>query len=132
MKRDGAVADAPACSKVAFVAYDRELEDRIRELLAGEEDITEQRMFGGLGFLLRGNMAVAASNQGVMVRVNREDSARLIATTSTRPMEMRGRAMRGWLRVDQADVGIDRDLANWVERGMTYARSLPAKERWSG
>ena len=86
-------------------------------------------MFGGLAFLVRGNMAVAASGQGgVLVRVDPADSDRLIANGPARPMEMRGRAMRGWLRVDESDVRTKRQLASWVKRGTTYARSLPAKK----
>ena len=112
------------------MAYDTQLADRIRELLAGEADVTEQRMFGGLAFLIHGNMAVAASGQGgVLVRVDPADSDRLLATTPARPMEMRGRAMGGWLRVDESGVRTQPQLASWVERGTTYARSLPAKER---
>ncbi len=111
------------------MAYDEELADRIRELLADEADVTEQPMFGGLAFLIRGNMAVAASGQsGVLVRVDPANSDRLLATTSARPMEMRGRAMRGWLRVDEESVRTKRQLASWVKRGTTYARSLPAKK----
>jgi len=110
------------------VAYDEELAARIRELVGGEPDLTEQKMFGGLAFLVRGNMAVAASGQGgILVRVDPVQSDDLIATTSARLMEMRGRTMRGWLRVDSEDVRTKRQLAEWVERGTTYARSLPAK-----
>jgi TfoX/Sxy family transcriptional regulator of competence genes len=110
--------------------YDEDLADRIRGLLAGEPDITEQKMFGGLAFLMGGNMAVAASGQGgVLVRVDPAESDRLVATTKARPMEMRGRAMQGWLRVDSDDVRTTRQLAKWVELGKTYARSLPAKKR---
>jgi TfoX/Sxy family transcriptional regulator of competence genes len=112
------------------MAYDEELADRIRELIAGEEDVTEQQMFGGLAFLIGGNMAVAASGQGgVLVRVNPASSDTLLATTSAQPMEMRGRAMRGWLRVDEGDVRTKRQLGSWVKRGTTYARSLPAKKK---
>jgi TfoX/Sxy family transcriptional regulator of competence genes len=112
------------------MAYDEDLADRIRGLLAGEPDITEQKMFGGLAFLIGGNMAVAASGQGgVLVRVDPAKSDRLVATTKARPMEMRGRAMQGWLRVDSDDVRTTRQLAKWVELGRTYARSLPAKKR---
>ena len=110
------------------VAYDLELADRIRELIAGEPDVTEKKMFGGLAFLIGGNLAVAASGQGgVLVRVDPAQSDKLVATTMARPMEMRGRQMHGWLRVDSADVPTKRQLAPWVERGTTYARSLPAK-----
>ena len=110
------------------MAYDEELAGRIRELVSGESDLTEQRMFGGLAFLIGGNMAVAASGQGgVLVRVDPAESDELVATTSARPMEMRGRQMRGWLRVDADEVRAERELAKWVELGTTYARSLPAK-----
>jgi TfoX/Sxy family transcriptional regulator of competence genes len=105
------------------VAYDEELADRIRALVAGEPALTEKKMFGGLAFLVDGNMAVAASGQGgLLVRVDPEESDDLVASTSARPMEMRGREMKGWLRVDD-----DREVAVWVERGVAYARSLPAK-----
>ena len=85
-------------------------------------------MFGGLAFLIGGNMAVAASGWGgLLVRVNPEESAKLVESTPAYLMEMRGKSMRGWLRLDSADVSSDADLATWVERGTTYARSLPAK-----
>ena len=110
------------------MAYDEELADRIRELLGSEVDLTEKKMFGGLAFLIGGNMAVAASGQGgVLVRVDPAQSDTLVATTNARLMEMRGRRMKGWLRVDSDDVRTKRQLARWVELGATYARSLPAK-----
>jgi TfoX/Sxy family transcriptional regulator of competence genes len=110
------------------MAYDQALADRIRELVAGEPGLTEKKMFGGLAFLIGGNMAVAASGQGgVLVRVDPAESERLVASTNARLMEMRGRAMQGWLRVDLEDVRTKPQLARWVELGTTYARSLPAK-----
>jgi TfoX/Sxy family transcriptional regulator of competence genes len=110
------------------VAYDEELADRIRELVVSESDLTEKTMFGGLAFLIGGNMAVAASGQGgVLVRVDPAQSDTLVATTNVRLMEMRGRPMQGWLRVDPEELGTKRQLAKWVELGTTYARSLPAK-----
>jgi hypothetical protein len=110
------------------MAYDENLADRIRELIAGGADLTEQKMFGGLAFLIGGNMAVAASGQGgVLVRVDPAESDALVATTSARPMEMRGRQMPGWLRVGPEDLSTKPQLAKWVELGTTYARSLPAK-----
>ena len=117
-----------ASRSIAAVAYDEELADRIRELLAGERGLTEQKMFGGLAFLIGGNMAVAASGQGgVLVRVDPAESVELVAKTSARPMEMRGKEMQGWLRVDSGDVGAEHELAAWVEIGTSYARTLPAK-----
>ncbi len=110
------------------MAYDEELAERIRELVGGEADLTEQKLFGGLAFLIGGNMAVAASGQGgVLVRVDPAESDRLVATTNARPMEMRGREMPGWLRVGPEDVRTKRQLAKWVELGTGFARSLPAK-----
>jgi TfoX/Sxy family transcriptional regulator of competence genes len=110
------------------MAYDQDLADRIRELVADESGLTEKKMFGGLAFLIGGNMAVAASGQGgVLVRVDPAQSEQLVATTGARPMEMRGREMQGWLRVDPEDVGTKRQLAGWVSLGTSYARSLPAK-----
>ncbi|HSL63407.1 MAG TPA: TfoX/Sxy family protein [Gaiellaceae bacterium] len=110
------------------MAYDEELADRIRILVRDEPSVTEQGMFGGLAFLVGGNMAVAASGQGgILVRVDPAQSDELVAETSAYPMEMRGRQMQGWLRLDADDVRDDRALAEWVERGTAYARSLPAK-----
>jgi TfoX/Sxy family transcriptional regulator of competence genes len=110
------------------VAYDEELADRIRELLGRQPRLTEKKMFGGLAFMIGGNMAVAASGQGgLLVRVDPAQSQRLVATKKARPMEMRGRQMQGWLRVAQDDVRTTRQLAKWVELGATYARSLPSK-----
>ena len=112
------------------MAYDEDLADRIRELVGQQTGITEERMFGGLAFLVRGNMAVAASGQGgLMVRVDPDDSDRLVAKTSARPMEMRGRTMSGWLRVGSEHVRTKRELRAWVDRGTTYARSLPPKRK---
>jgi TfoX/Sxy family transcriptional regulator of competence genes len=110
------------------MAYDEDLAQRTRELLAGEEGVTEQKMFGGLAFLIGGNMAVAASGQGgALVRVDPAESDKLVATTKARLFEMRGRSMQGWLRVDSEDLRTNGELAKWVERGVTYARSLPGK-----
>jgi hypothetical protein len=85
-------------------------------------------MFGGLAFLIAGNMAVAASGQGgLMIRVDPAEGEKLIATSNAQPMEMRGRSMRGWLRLATDDVRLKRDLAKWVTRGVTYAKTLPRK-----
>jgi len=110
------------------MAYDEELAERIRGLVGGEAGVTEKKMFGGLAFLVGGNMAVAASGQGgLLVRVDPDESDALVQKTSARPMEMRGREMRGWLRITSDDVRGDGDLKTWVDRGVGYARSLPAK-----
>jgi len=110
------------------VAYDEELAARIRGLVGDEPTLTEKKMFGGLAFLIGGNMAIAASGQGgLLVRVDPDQSDELVATTSARPMEMRGREMAGWLRVDSDDVQDQAELARWVGLGMSYAGSLPPK-----
>ena len=110
------------------MAYDEDLANRIRELIAGEPDVTEMRMFGGLAFLVGGNLSVAASGQGgLLVRVDRKDTEALVAEPHARPFEMGGRAMQGWLRVDAEGVRTKRQLEPWVERGVAYARSLPSK-----
>ena len=110
------------------MAYDDDLANLIRELLSGEPDVTEQRMFGGLAFLVASNMAVVASGQGgLMVRVDPEHTDALITEPHAGPFEMRGRAMQGWLRVDEVGVRTKDQLEPWVRRGVAYARSLPAK-----
>jgi TfoX/Sxy family transcriptional regulator of competence genes len=110
------------------VAYDEDLANRIRELMAGEAGVTEKKMFGGLAFLIGGNMAVAASGQGgLLVRVDPEESDELVAKPHAAPMVMRGREMQGWLRVDDQGVRTKRQLEPWVKRGVAYARSLPPK-----
>lgn len=86
------------------------------------------RMFGGLAFLVRGNMAIAASGEGgALVRVDPAQSEDLVATTGARIAEMRGRLMPGWLRVDSSHLSTEPELITWVDRGTTFARSLPAK-----
>lgn len=111
------------------MAYDEELARRVRELVRDEPALTEQRMFGGIGFMVGGHMAVAASGQGgLLVRVDPEESESLASSTPAYPMEMRGRQMAGWLRVDAGEVAGDDELSGWVSRGVAYARSLPPKE----
>ncbi len=110
------------------MAYDEDLAGRIRELVGLETGVTEQKMFGGLAFLIGGNMSVAASGQGgLLVRVDPAESDRLVATTPAEPMEMGGRSMSGWLRVADGDVRTKRQLEKWVTLGVAYAKSLPPK-----
>jgi TfoX/Sxy family transcriptional regulator of competence genes len=111
------------------VAFDEALATRIRELIGPEPDLTEKRMFGGLAFLVGGNMAIAASGQGgILVRADPAESEALVAKTNAELAVMRGRPMAGWLRVDTEHLRTKRDLARWVEIGTTYARSLPPKK----
>jgi TfoX/Sxy family transcriptional regulator of competence genes len=110
------------------VAYDEELAERIRALTADVPGVTEKAMFGGLAFLVGGNMAIAASGEGgILVRVAPEDSDRLVDETPAEVAVMRGRQLAGWLRVATDDVAGEA-LSGWVERGTTFAGSLPAKQ----
>jgi TfoX/Sxy family transcriptional regulator of competence genes len=110
------------------MAYDEHLADRIRAMLEDEAGLTEKKMFGGLAFLIGGNMAVAASGQGgLLVRADPATSDTLLTSAGARLMEMGGRQMQGWLRVDTDAVRTKRQLERWVRVGAGYARSLPAK-----
>jgi TfoX/Sxy family transcriptional regulator of competence genes len=110
------------------MAYDEELANRLRELVQGERGVTEKRMFGGLAFLINGNMAVSASSQGgLLLRVDPAETDTLVEDPDARRFVMRGREMDGWLRVDPAGLSTDRQLQQWVARGVKYARSLPPK-----
>jgi TfoX/Sxy family transcriptional regulator of competence genes len=111
------------------VAYDQDLADRIRELLSEQRGVTEKKMFGGLAFLIGGNMAIAASGLGgVLVRVDPTKADRLIETTPAEAAVMRGRPMQGWLRVTSQDLRTKRQLEKWAKLGAAYATSLPPKQ----
>jgi TfoX/Sxy family transcriptional regulator of competence genes len=110
------------------MAYDEDLAARIRELLGADPSVAEKHMFGGLAFLVNGNMSVAASGKGgLMVRVPPDDTESLLEGEHVAPMVMRGREARGWLRVDTAGVRTKRQLDAWVKRSVAYASSLPPK-----
>ena len=111
-----------------LVAYDEHLAERVRELVAVHAGLTEQRMFGGLAFLIGGHMSVSVSGAGgLLVRVDPEQTQALLAEPHAGPMVMRGREMEGWLRVDAEGVRDKRVLEKWVRRGVAYAQSLPPK-----
>jgi hypothetical protein len=108
------------------VAYDEELADRVRELLVFQPDVVEKRMFGGVAFLIGGHIAVGVSSSGgLMMRCEHEDTSELLVMPHVEPFVMRGKALRGWLRVGEAGVAEDEELKRWVESGVGYARSLP-------
>jgi TfoX/Sxy family transcriptional regulator of competence genes len=112
----------------APVAYESDLADRIREIVGPEPGLVEKRMFGGLAFLVGGHMAVTASREGgIMLRVDPARTAQLLTEPGTRPMEMRGRELDGWIRVDTSAVETDEQLREWVRRGVDYVRTLPPK-----
>lgn len=110
------------------MTYDEQLADRLRDILTGEPGLTEQKMFGGLAFLVNGHLAVAASNQGgLLLRADPERAEELLGEPHTSPFVMRNREMRGWLRVEPDGVATDEDLERWAEIGAGYARTLPPK-----
>jgi hypothetical protein len=110
------------------MAYDEDLANRIRELLADEVGVIEKRMFGGLTFLIGGHMTVSASGRGgLMLHCDHEQTEALTAKPHARPLERRGRPMRGWVFIDPAGLTTKRALKAWVERGVRHARSLPPK-----
>lgn len=110
------------------MAYDEDLAHRVRELLADQPALTEKAMFGGLAFMLQGNMSVAVSGRGgLMVRVGADAADEALSRPHTQPVEMAGRQMRGWVRVGPDGVKTERQLSGWVRRGVTHALSLPAK-----
>jgi TfoX/Sxy family transcriptional regulator of competence genes len=110
------------------MAYDDELASRIRGVVQGEPGLSEKRMFGGLAFLVNGNMAVSASSQGgLLLRVDPAQTEFLVGHEHVRRFKMRGREMNGWLHVDVEVFDTDDELRRWVNHGVTYARSLEAK-----
>jgi TfoX/Sxy family transcriptional regulator of competence genes len=112
-----------------MIAYDEQLAERIRELIAGEYDVAEKRMFGGLAFLIGGHIAIAVSSRGgLMARVDPAETEQLLAAAGVGPFEMRGRELDGWLRVDESAVADDAELRQWIVRGVDFARTLPPKD----
>ncbi|WP_446226052.1 TfoX/Sxy family protein [Nocardia sp. IBHARD005] len=110
------------------MAYDEELAERIREIVYPRPDLAEKKMFGGLAFLIGGNMAVAASGKGgLLVRVDRAEGDALLDGSAITPMVMGGRELNGWLLVAPEAVDDDIDLREWVERGVRFAATLPRK-----
>jgi len=110
------------------VAYDVDLADRLREILAAEPDVTEKRIFGGLAFMVAGHMAVSVSGQGgLLLRIDPAQTETLVGDPQANRFVMRGREMDGWLRVDLDARATDVDLTRWVPHGVGYARSMPPK-----
>jgi hypothetical protein len=110
------------------MAYDGDLADRVRQIVQHEPGLTEKRMFGGLAFLINGNLAVSASSQGgLLLRVDPADTPALVRRPEAGRFQMRGREMDGWLRIDPAGLATRSQLESWVSRGVTFARALPPK-----
>lgn len=111
------------------MAYDEELAERVREVLAPREGLSERKMFGGIGFMVAGNMACGVHGEELIVRLAPEDAERALAEPHVRVFDLTGRPMRGWLFVGPEATGDEKELAGWVEAGADYASSLPAKQR---
>ena len=110
------------------MAYDEELAERVRAIVDTEKGVTEKRMFGGLAFLIDGNMAVSASGQGgLLLRVDPARADELVESPEAARFEMRGREMDGWLRIDPAGLQTEAALKQWVSIGVEFARTLPPK-----
>ena len=109
------------------MAYDEGLAQRIRETLADRQDVVEKRMFGGIAFMVGGNMSVGVVDHELMVRVGKEGHAEALAQPHARPMDFTGKPLKGFVYVSPEGVAEDEDLANWLARGVAFASSLPAK-----
>jgi TfoX/Sxy family transcriptional regulator of competence genes len=112
------------------MAYDEDLAYRIREAVGDDGGVTERRMFGGLAFLVNGNLAVSASGRGgMLLRVDPAHGETLLREACARPFEMRGRELAGWLHIDTSKIPDDAAFRRWVAHGVSYAKSLPPKGR---
>ena len=109
------------------MAYDEGLATRVREVLGDQPELVEKKMFGGLAFLLHGNMACGVRGEDLIVRVAAETADAALGEPGTRPFDLTGRPMKGWLLVDADGHAEDDDLRRWVDRGLAYANSLPPK-----
>jgi TfoX/Sxy family transcriptional regulator of competence genes len=109
------------------MAYDEVLAQRIRAALADVPGLTEKKMFGGIGFLVYGNMACGVSGAGLMVRIKPESTDAALAQPSVRVFDLTGRPMKGWVLVEPDGLQSDQDLSAWVEQGVAFAQSLPSK-----
>lgn len=110
------------------MAFDEELAQRVRDLLDGQPDVTERRMFGGIGFMVGGHMCCGVIGEDLMVRLDPEQAEQLVESEAgARPFDFTGRPMRGWLYVSPAVVAEDTDLREWVGRAEDFASGLPPK-----
>jgi TfoX/Sxy family transcriptional regulator of competence genes len=110
------------------MAYDEALAERVREQISARADVTEKKMFGGIAFMLGGNMAVGVRGDDLLVRLSQEDAQSALSEEGVRPFEMGGRRQpRGWVLVGGERISDDAGLREWVNAGADYAASLPAK-----
>ena len=120
--------DARQRGRLASVAYDEELADRVRAALGAVRDVAEIKMFGGLCYTVGGNMAVGVNGGDLMVRLDPDDAKAALAEPGARPMDFTGRPMRGFLFVGPKGLGTETLLQRWIDRGVAYASSLPPKK----
>jgi TfoX/Sxy family transcriptional regulator of competence genes len=111
------------------MAFDEALADRVREALAARPELSERRMFGGIAFMIGGNMAVGVIDDDLMVRLDPNDVEQALSEPNTRPMDFTGRPMKGMVFVEAAGTAADDDLAGWVDTGADFAASLPPKQK---
>ena len=109
------------------MAYDEGLAERVRDVLADRSDIVEKKMFGGLSFMLQGNMSCGVLEEDLLVRVGPEAHEAALALPHARPMDFTGRSMKGMVFVDPEGLESDEELSEWVKRGLEFALSLPPK-----
>jgi TfoX/Sxy family transcriptional regulator of competence genes len=109
------------------VAYDEDLADRVRDALAGREGVSERQMFGGIAFMVGGNMACGVIAGDLIVRLSAEDAGTALAEEDTRPFDYTGRPMKGWILVSEGGTETAEELAGWVDAGAEYAATLPEK-----
>ncbi len=109
------------------MAYNAGLADDIRARIAARTDLTEKEMFGGIAFMVGGNMAVGVSGDDLMVRVGKETYDDALGKPGVREFDMSGRPMRGWVLVSASGYSTEADLTSWIDRGVSYAASLPTK-----
>ena len=109
------------------MAYDKGLAQRVREEMTELPGFVEKKMFGGIGFMLQGNMACGVNGEDLIVRVGPDRYEDALARLHTKPFDMTGRPMKGWVMVSPQGVEADEDLRNWVQQGVEFASSLPAK-----
>jgi TfoX/Sxy family transcriptional regulator of competence genes len=109
------------------MAYDESLAGRIRDALARKKDIDEKKMFGGVGFLLNGNLLVGIWKDALIVRLSPDESEEALRETHVRVFDITGRPMKGWVLVEPEGIEEDDQLKGWIERAMKYVRALPAK-----
>jgi TfoX/Sxy family transcriptional regulator of competence genes len=110
-----------------MVAYSEELAERIRNVLDGRPGIVERKMFGGVAWMVNGNMACGVIAEDIMVRLDHEEADQAMAEEHVGPMEFTGRPMRGFLLIEAAGIEEERDLVRWIDTGADFAESLPPK-----